>query len=223
MVRRRDESPEGAFMIDNRYERISKLGEGTYGKVYKARDTVTNDIVALKKCRLQVRDVALPRPGGRRNASPKPPPASWPPAGASPVARRAARRARRIGPHLMHDARSWTPRACRRPPSARSRCSRSSSAAITSSSAGHSVRASTSRSVALAPIGLAELPPSYVAVAAPQHLVYGHGVVRKGEADVGKVVHPAASRRAAELMQGRGVRRAAGRRALVKPRCEPAA
>jgi serine/threonine protein kinase len=54
MVRRRDDSPEGAFMIDNRYERISKLGEGTYGKVYKARDTVTKEIVALKKCRLQV-------------------------------------------------------------------------------------------------------------------------------------------------------------------------
>ena len=41
-------------MIDDRYERIAKLGEGTYGKVYKARDTKTGDIVALKKCRLQV-------------------------------------------------------------------------------------------------------------------------------------------------------------------------
>ena len=54
MVRRRDDSPERAFMIRDRYERISKLGEGTYGKVYKAKDTVTGDIVALKKCRLQV-------------------------------------------------------------------------------------------------------------------------------------------------------------------------
>ena len=41
-------------MIHDRYERISKLGEGTYGKVYKARDTKTHQIVALKKCRLQV-------------------------------------------------------------------------------------------------------------------------------------------------------------------------
>jgi hypothetical protein len=55
MVRRRDDSPERAFMIRDRYERISKLGEGTYGKVYKAKDTETGDIVALKKCRLQVR------------------------------------------------------------------------------------------------------------------------------------------------------------------------
>lgn len=42
-------------MIRDRYERISKLGEGTYGKVYKAKDTETGQIVALKKCRLQVR------------------------------------------------------------------------------------------------------------------------------------------------------------------------
>ena len=49
-----DDSPERALLIDNRYEKIGKLGEGTYGKVYKARDVKTNDIVALKKCRLQV-------------------------------------------------------------------------------------------------------------------------------------------------------------------------
>lgn len=54
MVRRRDESPDRLYMIRDRYERIDKLGEGTYGKVYKARDTETGDIVALKKCRLQV-------------------------------------------------------------------------------------------------------------------------------------------------------------------------
>lgn len=54
MVRRRDDSPERMYMIRDRYERIDKLGEGTYGKVYKARDTETGDIVALKKCRLQV-------------------------------------------------------------------------------------------------------------------------------------------------------------------------
>ena len=54
MVRRRDDSPERLYMIRDRYERIDKLGEGTYGKVYKARDTETGDVVALKKCRLQV-------------------------------------------------------------------------------------------------------------------------------------------------------------------------
>lgn len=55
MVRRRDDSPERMLMIGDRYERIQKLGEGTYGKVYKARDTESGDIVALKKCRIQVR------------------------------------------------------------------------------------------------------------------------------------------------------------------------
>ncbi len=35
-----------------RYQRINKIGEGTYGVVYKARDKLTNDIVAVKKIRL---------------------------------------------------------------------------------------------------------------------------------------------------------------------------
>lgn len=34
------------------YEKISKIGEGTYGVVYKARHKATNKIVALKKIRL---------------------------------------------------------------------------------------------------------------------------------------------------------------------------
>ena len=33
-----------------RYEKIGRLGEGTYGVVYKARDKETNTIVALKRC-----------------------------------------------------------------------------------------------------------------------------------------------------------------------------
>ena len=32
-----------------RYERIAKIGEGTYGVVYKAKDRVTKEFVALKK------------------------------------------------------------------------------------------------------------------------------------------------------------------------------
>ncbi|KAL3229011.1 hypothetical protein RNJ44_02098 [Nakaseomyces bracarensis] len=35
------------------YERVLQVGEGTYGKVYKARNTITNKLVALKKLRLQ--------------------------------------------------------------------------------------------------------------------------------------------------------------------------
>lgn len=33
---------------------------GTYGVVYKARDTNTNDIVALKKIRLEAEDEGVP-------------------------------------------------------------------------------------------------------------------------------------------------------------------
>ena len=41
-------------IIDS-YEKLEKIGEGTYGKVYKARDKKTNKLVALKKTRLEVR------------------------------------------------------------------------------------------------------------------------------------------------------------------------
>ena len=37
------------------YEKLEKIGEGTYGKVYKARDKTTGKIVALKKTRLGAR------------------------------------------------------------------------------------------------------------------------------------------------------------------------
>ena len=40
--------------IETRYEKLEKLGEGTYGKVYKAVDKESNTLVALKKTRLEV-------------------------------------------------------------------------------------------------------------------------------------------------------------------------
>ncbi|KAG6829203.1 Cyclin-dependent kinase A-1 [Tricholoma furcatifolium] len=42
------------------YAKIEKVGEGTYGVVYKARDTQTNVIVALKKIRLEAEDEGVP-------------------------------------------------------------------------------------------------------------------------------------------------------------------
>jgi len=43
-----------------RYEKLEKIGEGTYGVVYKARDRVTNEIIALKKIRLEAEDEGIP-------------------------------------------------------------------------------------------------------------------------------------------------------------------
>lgn len=42
------------------YHRIEKIGSGTYGVVYKARDVRTNQFVALKKIRLEVEDEGVP-------------------------------------------------------------------------------------------------------------------------------------------------------------------
>eukprot|EP00906_Rhabdomonas_costata_P015549 RCo022346 len=46
----------GRCRIVTRYEKLGKIGEGTYGTVYKARDRETNEIVALKQIKID-RDV----------------------------------------------------------------------------------------------------------------------------------------------------------------------
>ncbi|KAG8945135.1 Cyclin-dependent kinase catalytic subunit [Tulasnella sp. 424] len=42
------------------YSKLEKIGEGTYGVVYKARDITKNKVVALKKIRLEAEDEGVP-------------------------------------------------------------------------------------------------------------------------------------------------------------------
>uniref|UniRef100_A0A5B7A9X6 cyclin-dependent kinase n=1 Tax=Davidia involucrata TaxID=16924 RepID=A0A5B7A9X6_DAVIN len=44
----------------DQYEKVEKIGEGTYGVVYKARDRMTNETIALKKIRLEQEDEGVP-------------------------------------------------------------------------------------------------------------------------------------------------------------------
>lgn len=43
-----------------RYQKLEKIGEGTYGVVYKAKDRVTETIIALKRIRLEAEDEGIP-------------------------------------------------------------------------------------------------------------------------------------------------------------------
>lgn len=43
-----------------RYEKMQRIGEGTYGVVFKAHDSMQKDIVALKKIKLENEDEGVP-------------------------------------------------------------------------------------------------------------------------------------------------------------------
>jgi len=49
----------GRFAMD-RYEKQGRVGEGTYGIVYKAKDRVSGDVVALKRIRLESEEEGIP-------------------------------------------------------------------------------------------------------------------------------------------------------------------
>lgn len=42
------------------YQKLEKVGEGTYGKVYRAKEKATGNIVALKKTRLHENEEGVP-------------------------------------------------------------------------------------------------------------------------------------------------------------------
>lgn len=47
-------------MNTEKYEKLEKLGEGTFGVVYKARNNLANELVALKKIRKQADEEGVP-------------------------------------------------------------------------------------------------------------------------------------------------------------------
>lgn len=46
-------------MVDA-YQKLEKIGEGSYGVVYKAKHRLTDSLVALKKIRLESEDEGVP-------------------------------------------------------------------------------------------------------------------------------------------------------------------
>ncbi|KAJ2035591.1 Cell division protein kinase 1 [Coemansia sp. S2] len=52
--------PMGESNASERYLKLDKVGEGTYGVVYKARDLQSGKIVAMKKIRLEGDDEGVP-------------------------------------------------------------------------------------------------------------------------------------------------------------------
>jgi len=43
-----------------RYQKLDKIGEGTYGVVHKAKDRITGEVIALKRIRLEAEDEGIP-------------------------------------------------------------------------------------------------------------------------------------------------------------------
>lgn len=55
--------------IDQRYRKLEKIGEGTYGKVYKALERATGEAVAMKYIIMEAEDEGLSVPASVRLSS----------------------------------------------------------------------------------------------------------------------------------------------------------
>lgn len=44
----------------DKYEKLAKVGEGAYGKVYKARDKISGQLVAIKETLIQTPEEGIP-------------------------------------------------------------------------------------------------------------------------------------------------------------------
>jgi serine/threonine protein kinase len=44
----------------DKYQKLEKIGEGTYGVVYKAKIIATGELVAMKKIRLETQEEGVP-------------------------------------------------------------------------------------------------------------------------------------------------------------------
>ena len=60
-----DEHCYGRCRPVTEFEKLNRIGEGTYGVVYRARDTVSHEIVALKKVRMEREKDGIPLSGLR--------------------------------------------------------------------------------------------------------------------------------------------------------------
>lgn len=60
MEKEKEKEKGTALRAMDAYEKLEKVGEGTYGKVYRAREKATGKIVALKKTRLPEDDEGVP-------------------------------------------------------------------------------------------------------------------------------------------------------------------
>jgi serine/threonine protein kinase len=53
-------SPKSMTFLSNSYTGLEKLGKGTYGSVYKAQKKNSNEIIAIKKIKLDVDSEGIP-------------------------------------------------------------------------------------------------------------------------------------------------------------------